>query len=157
GVGRPPSVGVQPGLSILNMLGDRDRRLGYAFATGAGARYVVYAERSIPRDRQARVGKNKAFADLDYALFLGTRPRPSQLIGSSTGSATLHGRTVSTTVPFGDDHLLVQVSPRTELGGSLLAWLPWIVGIFGLVVTAVAATTVWRLSRRRMRAEQLAN
>jgi anti-sigma regulatory factor (Ser/Thr protein kinase) len=142
--------------SVLNLLGGGTRRLGYGFATGRRAEYVVYGEASLPRGRRARVATNSAFADLDYAVFLGAHPRASQLLASSTGRASLAGRTESATVPFGDRRLLIQLSPRTELGGTLLAWLAWIVGFFGLLVTAVAALTVWRLSRRRVRAENLA-
>ena len=59
-------------------------------------------------------------------------------------------------VPFGDTHLLLVISPRNELGGELLAWLPWILGGFGLLCTAAAALFVWRLSKRRSEAEVLA-
>ncbi len=131
--------------------------MGYAYAGEApGARYVVYGERTLAKDRKATVAKDSAFSDLDYALFVGTKPVGAQLIASSTGGARLAGRTGSTTVPFGDAHLLIVVSPRNELGGTLLAALPWILGAFGALCTAAAALTVWRLSRRRNEAEQLA-
>ena len=66
------------------------------------------------------------------------------------------GRTGSTAVPFGDTNLLLVISPRNELGGTLLAWLPAILAAFLLLCTAAAAFTVWRLSKRRNEAESLA-
>src|SRR6185436_6040059 len=71
--------------------------------------------------------------------------------------ARLVGRTGSTTAAFGDSKLLLVVAPQKELGGSLLAWLPWILGGFGLLCTVAAALTVWRLSKRRSEAERLAH
>jgi serine phosphatase RsbU (regulator of sigma subunit) len=147
----------RPTLSLYDMLDASDRRLGYAMSgLSKQARFVVYGEASLPKNRRARIDKNSAFADLDYALFVGSRPRQSQLVASSTGGALLHGRTSSVTVPFGDSKLLIVMSPRTELGGSLLARLWWFLVIIGVVLTAAAATLVERLSRRRHEAERLA-
>src|SRR5206468_484905 len=59
-------------LMINNLLGAQDRRLGYAMSIGGkGARYVVYAEAAIPKDRRVRIDQNSAFKDLDYAIYLG--------------------------------------------------------------------------------------
>ena len=147
----------KPTFAVVDLLGGARRRLGYAYAGEApGARYVVYGERTLAKDRKATVAEDSAFSDLDYALFVGTKPVGAQLIASSTGGARLAGPTGSTSVPFGDAHLLIVVSPRNELGGTLLAALPWILGAFGALCTAAAALTVWRLSRRRNEAEQLA-
>jgi len=145
------------GLSVYDMLGASDRRLGYAQTVPSkDARYVVYGEALLPKNRRARIDKNSAFADLDYALFIGSQSQRDQLIASSTGGTLLHGRTASTTVPFGDSKLLIVMSPRRELGGTLLARLWWFLLIVGVVLTAAAATLVERLSRRRHQAEHLA-
>ena len=77
-------------------------------------------------------------------------------MASSSGGALLQGRRASVTVPFGDSQLLVVMSPRTELGGTLLARLWWILAIIGGLLTASAAALVARLSLRRRDAESLA-
>ena len=87
---------------------------------------------------------------------MGTKPVGSQLIASSTGGARLSGRTGSTSTAFGDTQAPPRGRAQKELGGSLLAWLPWILGGFGLLCTVAAALTVWRLSKTRSEAERLA-
>jgi hypothetical protein len=142
---------------VVDFLDGPRRRLGYASAIPKpGAQYVVYGERSLARTRTARVARDSAFADLDYALFVGKQPQLSKLIASSTGGARLVGRTGSIAVPFGDTHLLLVISPRSELGGSLLSWLPSLLAVFLLLCTVAATATVWRLSKRRNEAESLA-
>jgi serine phosphatase RsbU (regulator of sigma subunit) len=59
-------------------------------------------------------------------------------------------------VAFGDEKLLVVMTPLRELGGTLLARLWWILGLGGLVLTLGAASLVERLTRRRIDAEGLA-
>jgi anti-sigma regulatory factor (Ser/Thr protein kinase) len=146
-----------PTFAVADYLSGPQRRLGYALALPKpNPTFVVYGERTLPRTRTARVASDSAFSELDYALFVGTKPRLDELIASSTGGARLSGHTGSKAVPFGDTHLLLVISPRKELGGTLLAWLPWILGLFGLLCTAGAAFTVWRLSKRRDEAESLA-
>jgi serine phosphatase RsbU (regulator of sigma subunit) len=142
--------------AIYDLLGARDRRLGYAAAATPDARYVVYGEAALPTNRKARIGKDDAFAGLDYSLFLGTKRDHAKLVASSTGGAVLHGRTASTVVNFGDNHVLIVMSPRTDLGGALLARLWWILLILGAVLTLAAAALVERLTRRRREAEALA-
>jgi serine phosphatase RsbU (regulator of sigma subunit) len=143
--------------ALNNLLEARDRRVGYGLTVpGPNAHFLVYAESKFPAGRVARIASNSAFADFDYALFLGTKPTPADLIASSTGGAALSGRTDATTVPFGDSQLLVVLRPRGDLGGSFLANLWWILIVLGLALTAGAATLVERVSRRRVEAEQLA-
>jgi hypothetical protein len=168
-VGAPPALLTQPAdarraffaatagrtvLSIRDFLGGTPRRLGYAYAV-PGSRSVAYVEASLPRDRHARIASDSAFSDLDYALYLGTHARPSHLLASSSGDA-LHGqRTASEVVGFGDSQILLVVSPRGELGGALLAALPWVLAALGILLTIVAAFLAERLIRRRERAEEL--
>ncbi len=117
---------------------------------------MVYAETALPKDRKATIAKDSAFADLGYALYLGRSADPRSLLASSTGGAVLHGRTASVTVPFGDSQLLVVLTAHTQLGGTLLARLWWMLGVLGLVLTLGAASLVERLTRRRLDAERLA-
>jgi serine phosphatase RsbU (regulator of sigma subunit)/anti-sigma regulatory factor (Ser/Thr protein kinase) len=145
------------GFVVVDLLAATPRRLGYALAwPQPHPRYLVYGERSLPRTRRAKVARDSAFSDLDYALFVGRRAQPGELVASSTGGARLTGRTGAVTVRFGDTRLLLVVSPRKELGGTLLAWLPTVITVFLLLCTAAAAFTVWRLSKRRDEAERLA-
>jgi serine phosphatase RsbU (regulator of sigma subunit) len=144
-------------VTINDLLGTAERRLGYALSAASRApRFVVYAEAALPKDRKATIAKDSAFADLGYALYLGRSADPQSLLASSTGGAVLPGRTASVTVPFGDSQLLVVLTPHTELGGTLLARLWWMLGILGLVLTLGAASLVERLTRRRLDAERLA-
>jgi hypothetical protein len=144
--------------SVRSMLDEPRRRLGYAFALGRGARYVVYAEASLPEHRRAQIASDSAFSDLDYAIYLGRAARPGALLASSSGHGLPRSaRQASAVVPLGDNHLFLVVSPRSELGGDLLAWLPWILLALGLVGAVVAVVLTEHLIRRREYAEDLAS
>ncbi|MGZ4734689.1 MAG: PP2C family protein-serine/threonine phosphatase [Acidimicrobiia bacterium] len=147
-----------PTLQVENLLGPNDRRLGYAQSVPSpNARFVVYTETQLPKGRKARIASNSAFADFDYALYLGSKPVPRALLASSNGgTGALTGRQASVTVPFGSTKILLVLAPRTELGGTLLLRLPWALLAFGIVVTLAAAALVERLIRRRATAEDLA-
>ena len=147
----------RPGtVAIRDLLDSEQRRLGYAFAVdGAGS--VAYVEAALPENRRARIASDAAFADLDYALYLGSRAEPSHLLASSSGHGVDGSRTGSDSVDFGDTKILLVVSPRGELGGDLLAALPWILGALGVLLTVVAAFLAERLIRRREGAEQLSD
>jgi hypothetical protein len=143
-------------VAIHDLLGNARRRLGYAYAIRDGSS-VVYVEAALPQNRRARIASDSAFADLDYALYLGTDPRPSHLLASSSGHGVDGSPSASDTVDFGDSQLLLVVSPTGELGGGLLAALPWVLGALGLALTAIAAFLAERLIRRRERAEELSD
>ena len=145
-----------PTVVLYDLLDQRERRLGYASAASGQAKFVVYAEGSLPHDRRARIEKDSAFAGLDYSLFLGKEQNADSLLASSTGGASLQGHTASASVPFGDTELLVVMSAREELGGLLLARLWWILILLGLTLTIAAAVLVERLTHRRRQAEELA-
>jgi serine phosphatase RsbU (regulator of sigma subunit) len=146
----------RPVLSIRDLLGSDNRRLGYAYAV-PGARSVVYVEAALPKNRKARIASDSAFADLDYALYLGRGATPTHLLASSSGTALTGGRQASDTLPFGNSELLLVVSNHHELGGAVLAALPWVLAALGLLLTFVAAFLTERLIRRRMRAEELSD
>ncbi len=147
-----------PGIAIHSMLSSPDRRIGYAYTAGPGSRYVVYAEANLPKQRRARIARNSAFADLDYAIYLGPRVESGQLLASSSGRGIpADTRQESAAVPFGDSQLLLVVTARSQLGGELLEWLPWILLGIGLVATVVAGVLTEYLIRRREHAEELAD
>jgi len=148
----------EPTFTIVSLLNAPTRRLGYVMTIPSkNARYVVYAETAaLPKGRRARIDKNSAFSDLGYALYIGPTPSLDNLLASSTGGELLHGRRASDTVAFGNSKLLITMTPTKELGGSLLARLPWLFALFGVLITAAAALLVEWLIRRREQAEYLA-
>ncbi len=143
-------------LAIHNMLNNPDRRLGYAIGA-PDQPYLVYAEAALPKDRRATVDKNSAFSDLGYALYLGSKADPAQLIASSNAGGVLRGRTSGATVDFGDAKLHIVLTPRKDLGGTLLARLPWILAIAGALLTLLVAALVERLTLQRRNAQRLAH
>ncbi|MDQ1380528.1 MAG: hypothetical protein QOJ71_1247, partial [Actinomycetota bacterium] len=106
---------------VLDLLGAAERRLGYGFSNGTQTRFVIYAEAALPENRRANVDTNSAFADLDYAIYLGSHPDPKQLLAASVVDPDFRSRTAADTVAFGDSQLHIVMTPRTELGGGLLA------------------------------------
>jgi serine phosphatase RsbU (regulator of sigma subunit) len=121
-----------------------ERHLGYAVsATGEQPRYVVYAERVLGADPYVRRRNDEPFANLNYAIYLGTEPDTRQLLGSS-GPDLGDGRTASAVSPFGDQQLLLVMSATDHLSSGLFANLWWVVAVIG----AAATFTVAALSRR---------
>ena len=149
-----PAIG-HATVTINDMLSSPDRRIGYAYGT-TKARFVVYAEAALPKNRRAAVDKNSAFADLDYAVYLGKAPSSRELLASSTGGALPQGRRASDAVPFGNSSLYIVMAARTELGGNLLARLPWLLAAVGLLLTLAghpssSDCSVAAITRRRWR------
>jgi serine phosphatase RsbU (regulator of sigma subunit) len=141
---------------VHDMLESPKRRLGYAVSVAEQPRYIVYAEVELPQDRRARIDQNSAFADFDYALYLGDTPDVRKLLASSTGGDELTGRSAAEVAPFADTHLLLEMAPQKDLDGQLMGRLPWIFGVSGVLFTAAIAFLVERLARRRDEAEELA-
>lgn len=118
-------------------------------------RYVVYAEAVLPPDRTAVPRRDDAFADLDYALYLGPSEEDESLVAASTPALPLDGRREAIDVPFGDTTLHLVMTPRQVLGSEWgqRAW--WLLALVGTALTLGAAALTDRLVRRRVRAEQL--
>jgi serine phosphatase RsbU (regulator of sigma subunit) len=147
----------EPTLSVLGLLSRPDRRIGYAWVVRApGARYGVYAERTIPTAKNAKAPKNAAFTDLNYALYLGPSAQPSRLLISSTSRLPLAGHHAAVTVPFGDTAITLVISPRKTLSGNLPRDLPWIIMVVGVLLAIGLALLSSRLLARRRDAETLA-
>lgn len=169
-VGRPPKLARNmgtataffdraaraPRLNVIGLLSLPNPRLGYVYGTfGATERYVAYAETALPATRRSRYQSSSAFADLDYALYLG-RQDPSTLLLTDVRHLPLAGRHISQRVPFGDSQLTLVMSPRRPLSGSLPQRLPLLVWIVGVLLALGAAGLTLRLSQRRQDAERLA-
>ncbi len=145
------------GLGVVGLLEGDDPRLGYFYTSDAEAvTYVVYAEAGLPARRTSVVPADSAFAGLDNAVYLGDVESADALLTASTEELPLTGRRATEQVEFGDTDLLLVMSPTTELGGALLASLPWLVGVVGIVSTIAATLLVEQLLRRRDRADELA-
>ena len=144
------------GMTVLDLLDGETPRLGYGYAAADGAS-VVYAEAPLPADRTQAAQPDSAFANIDYALYLESPERARTLLLASTGALPLEGRHAEDATAFGDSRLIVVISPADDLGGSLLAALPWIAAAAGLTMTAGAAVATEVLQRRRADAEGLAD
>lgn len=145
------------GMSV-SFVGEGDeRRLAYAYTVGTGpASVAVYAEQPVPAGTTTRSPEGEAFDGLDFALYLGDEADGDDLLFSSTPELPLRGRSHAETTPFGDTGLLLVMSPTHDLGGGLLAALPWIGLGVGTAMTAFVTVLVHRLQRRRRDAERLA-
>jgi serine phosphatase RsbU (regulator of sigma subunit) len=130
------------------------QQIGYAIADPKDPTFAVYAERAIPADRQVPVESNSAFADLDYATYLGsTRPADLATTDVAATELPLSGDTARAEIPFGDTTLILVAAPRGQLGGPLGAELPWIFLVGGVALTIGSAIATEELFRRRQRAE----
>ena len=118
----------------------------------------AYAESNLPKNRKSRVIQgNAAFSGLGYALYLGSGEGSGSLLASNISKLPIRGRRAAITVPFGDNQLRIVMTPAAELGGTLLAKLQWLLLVFGLLLTAGAASLTERLVRRREQAVALAD
>jgi hypothetical protein len=147
-----------PPLAVLNLLDQPQPSIGYAAAPSlASSPWVVYAERILPTDRKLNVTRNSAFSQLNYAIYLGRSPRASNLLEASATRYPLTGQQATVTVPFGNSAITVVATANGELGGALLARLPLIVVLAGIILSIVAAFMADYLVRRRQQAEWLAS
>ena len=131
-------------------------RLDCALESAGAPTYAVLADVTLPLGRRAIVPPSPAFRDLDFALYLGARPRAGRLL-EATSPPPAHGATASVRVPFGTTAIDFVASARRPLGGGLLPALPWIVGVLGTALLVAAAVTTQWLMRRRQTAELLAH
>jgi serine phosphatase RsbU (regulator of sigma subunit) len=144
-------------LSVAGILGAETPTLGYELnSSGGGSGFSVYAESALPRDRRSRRAGTAAFSDLNYAIYLGRSPRPSALLATNIPHLPVHGRQASNVVPFGNNTLLLVVTPNRSLSGTMFDRLPWIIVAVGVLLALAAAAMTDRLARHRNQAEQLA-
>lgn len=141
------------GMIVVDLVEADTPALGYAYESGG---VVVYAEQALAPDRTEVEQQDSAFADVDYAIFLGERPDPMRLLAASTDEVPMSGTVARTVVPFGDSSLLLAMRADGALGGALLGRLAWLVLLLGAANTTGAAVVAYRLQRRRRLAESLA-
>ncbi|MGH9303276.1 MAG: PP2C family protein-serine/threonine phosphatase [Acidimicrobiales bacterium] len=141
-------------LQVTGLLPGSPRHLGYAVLGAGGDGYVVYAESALGPRRAPAVSASSPFGDLGYALYLGTRVLPSELIESSVPTP-LGGTTAKATVPFGNSAITVLATPTRPLTAGLSTWLAWIVLGCGVALSLSSAGAAEYLGRRRKVAENL--
>jgi hypothetical protein len=171
-VGAPPTLGTtssiltgflahargSAALSVLSLLNQARPALAYASAPGQSSMpWVVFAERVLPSNRKLKVTQNSAFSQLNYAIYLGRSTKAADLLEASASRFPLVGPRATVTVPFGNSAITLVATPNGELGGTLLARLPWIVAIAGVLLSLIAAVMADYLVRRRRQAEWLAS
>ena len=142
----------------INLLDD-GRRLGYAVADDLESpTFVVYAENRLDPNPNVRRQQNEAFATLDYAIYLNEES-PENLLGSSVPNDDLPigGRRESALSPFGDEQLLLVMSPIGQMSSWLFANLWWIVALLGIALGVGAAWLTRNLYHRREEAFALAD
>lgn len=133
---------------------DDETRIAYAVADPASG-LAISAERPIPADRRAPVDRDSAFADIDYAIFLGPTTDLDNLSTTDVAPSRLpfKGLTDQQSVPFGDTELTLVTTPSRHLGSGLSHRLPLIVLLGGLFLTLASAAVVRRLVQSRLQAE----
>ena len=144
-----------PLLQVRSYLSSPQPRLGYALAVGHDA-FVVYAEASLQPRRALPIAKSSSFAGLNFAIYLGHQAHSSQLIGTSVERLPITGRQASVVVPFGTSAFLLVMSPVATLGGTFFQMVPWLVALFGILLTIGATWLTERLVRRELLAQEIA-
>lgn len=129
-------------------------RVAYAESQG-GSPYVVLAERAVPANRRTPYDRNSAFADLHYATYIGEQETDAALATTDLPPADLPitRNEFRTSIPFGDTRLTVVTSAANHLGSDLSRWLPMILLVAGLLLSALAARLIYQLARSRKNAE----
>jgi hypothetical protein len=170
-VGKPPALAASPAraetffangaahsaLGVIGLLAPPQPRLGYAFTSpGLTGRYVVYGESALPANRHSRLQSTSSFADLHYALYLGSSQRPEDLLVSDLKNLPITAQHASISIPFGNNSFTFVVSARRPLVGSFPQDLPWLIVVVGVLLSVGAALLTVRLIQRRNHAEQLA-
>lgn len=119
-------------------------------ATGPDGTFVVSAEQPLPVSRRISVPSSSPVSQLNLAIYLGRSQTAAALL--ETDSAVplpLHGRTSTSTVPFGDTMLTLVTSARSTLSGTGPQALPWAIAAGGVLVTVLAVlATEWLIRRR---------
>ncbi|MBI5087568.1 MAG: hypothetical protein HZB15_01490, partial [Actinobacteria bacterium] len=133
------------------------RRLGYgAVDSATEPKVLVYGERTLSPDPTIRRRTDEPFAQLDYAIYLGTDETPSQLLGASIDDLPIDSRRASVATPFGDKQLLLVMTPIGHLSSGLFAHLWWIIALIGIGTSTIAAGLSRRLILQHNEAVSLA-
>ncbi|MDH2412685.1 PP2C family protein-serine/threonine phosphatase [Nocardioides sp. CER19] len=140
--------------SVRQVTAGGQPRIAWALAD-PGSGLAVYAESALPADRHAPVARDSAYANLDYAIYLGPRATDAALSTTDVdpSSLPLRGDTARESIPLGDTTLILVATPNEHLGSTQSRWLPLGLLLGGLLLTAIAAIAARRLLRDRSDAE----
>jgi hypothetical protein len=152
------SLGKKTPIAVSNLLSASIPTIAYAassqFAPGT---WVVFGDTVLPKNRKLTITQNPAFSQLTYAIYLGKTTDQTHLLAASPGGFSLGTGAVTASIPVGNTVITMKAKATGELGGPLLARLPWIVAIAGGALALVAAVISEYLVRRRRQAEWLAS
>jgi len=142
-------------LVTSRVVGTDVQKIGYLLsAKGAGGTFVIAAAQQLPLRDRITVPRTSPDANLDFAIYFGTKPAAGDLI--LTTRTAPHGTTAMATVPFANNSLTFVASARGSLAGAWAEYLPWGIAVIGVVISLWAAWEVRRLLARRTTAEALA-
>lgn len=151
------SAGRTHELGVLALYRHRPPELVYGFvAVAGGGQLAAVGTQPLPRGKVIHPSPSSAFAELNYAIYFGSRADPAHLIFATTRQLPLAGSAARALVPFGDATLLLVATSVGWLGGPLAEWLPVGLAIAGSLLTLAVALLVERVVRRRREAERLA-
>jgi Stage II sporulation protein E (SpoIIE) len=143
---------------VDNLLAEAHPTIAYAVTSQISpGSWVVFADTVLPKTHKLAIGSNPAFANLHYALYLGPKTTPANLIAASSNSLPSGPGVQSQAITLGNTQITFVGASNGELGGTLLARLPWIVAIVGAILALIAAILTEYLIRRRRQAEWLAS
>jgi signal transduction histidine kinase/CheY-like chemotaxis protein len=110
---------------------------------------VVLLESTLPKARPVPSTKDSPYRELNVALYASSTPDPSRLLLISGAVPTAASDPVSRLVPVGADSVLITMSGRGPLVGTLAHDIPWLALGAGLLLAVVMAALIGVLSRRR--------
>jgi hypothetical protein len=146
----------RPSLTVRGLLHAKQPRIGYAYAGSHPATFLVEAEQALPASRYTRLPANSAYSNVNVAVYIAKKPRPSRLLLSTVRHLPLPGQHAISLVPFGSETLTIVLSARQPLGGTLPERMPWVIVILGSLLTIGAGFLTFRLIVGGRRAQGLA-
>jgi signal transduction histidine kinase/DNA-binding response OmpR family regulator len=110
---------------------------------------VVYRESVVNLSAPSMAAEAGLFQGLDGFLFASTEPDPSQLV-QITGwpVRTPPADAFQRLVDVGASQWLIAVSPKEPLVGPIVARLPWIIGVVGMLVSLAIFVALNAMARR---------
>jgi serine phosphatase RsbU (regulator of sigma subunit) len=137
-------------------LAGRNPALWYAATARVGnPHYAMFARAALPPGRRIHVAPSSPFSELHFAIYLGKTVSAENLLEADVRGVPDGATTAQERVPFGTSVLTVVATPAQRLGGRLSADLWWLLALAGVILTALAALTAERLTRRRVTADRL--
>lgn len=145
-----------PSLVTTRVVAGHFQRLAYLLSADSSAGiFVVATSQQLPTDFHLPVRAGSPEAGLNLALYFGRTASSGSLIATTDARLPLTGSTATTTVPFGNNVLLLIGSPKGSLAGVWAEFLPWIILVFGVVLSIGAAILTQHFAHRRKAAEIL--